>query len=76
MDDCSKDSSSPICDDYAKKDNRVLVIHQENAGVSSARNAEIKKTCGKFIVFIDSDAQIDSDYLERFIKAKDSIFSN
>lgn len=73
VDDGSKDSSSIICDDYAKKDSRVILIHQENAGVSSARNAGIKKACGKYIVFIDSDDWINSDYLERFIKAKDSV---
>ena len=43
IDDGSKDNSGAICDEYAKKDNKVKVIHQINAGVSTARNVGIKK---------------------------------
>lgn len=55
INDGSTDSSGEICDDYAKKDSRVIVIHQENAGVSAARNAGLEASCGEWIGFIDPD---------------------
>ncbi len=47
MDDGSRDESSIICDEYAAKDERIHVIHKENGGLSSARNAGIDKANGK-----------------------------
>ena len=47
VDDGSKDSSGIICDEYAQQDNRIIVIHQENMGVSSARNAALKNASRK-----------------------------
>ena len=47
VDDGSSDSSGSICDEWAKKDNRILVLHQNNAGVSSARNAALNSK-GRF----------------------------
>lgn len=55
VDDGSKDSSGIICDEYAVKDSRVKVIHKENGGQSTARNAGFKEAQGKYIFFIDSD---------------------
>ena len=59
VDDGSPDNCGKICDEYAKKDNRIIVIHKANGGLSDARNAGLKIATGDFISFIDSD-----DYLE------------
>lgn len=59
VDDGSKDLSPWICDQYAVKDSRVRVIHKENGGVSTARNAGLEIAGGEYIAFVDSD-----DYLE------------
>ena len=66
MDDGSTDRSSFICDEYALKDNRIKVVHQENSGVSNARNNGISLARGQWITFIDSDDWVDPDYLENF----------
>ena len=55
VDDGSTDGSAEICEALASKDNRIVVIHQINAGISAARNAGIKKSSGDYISFIDSD---------------------
>ncbi|XME03223.1 glycosyltransferase family 2 protein [Lachnospiraceae bacterium C1.1] len=55
VDDGSVDSSGKICDDYALKDNRISVIHQENQGQSVARNNAIKNATGDYYLFMDSD---------------------
>lgn len=55
VDDGSTDQSGAICDEYALKDNRIVVIHKENEGQSTARNCGIKASSGKYITFIDSD---------------------
>lgn len=55
VDDGSPDGSGAICDEYAKKDKRVKVIHKENGGVNSARLEGFKNSNGKFLVFVDSD---------------------
>ena len=64
VDDESTDSSGSICDFYLKKDNRVVVIHQKNSGVSCARNKGLDVAKGKYIAFVDSDDFVDTDYLE------------
>lgn len=58
VDDGSKDNSSFLCDEWAQKDTRVKVIHKENYGVSSSRNAGIEASNGEFITFVDSDDYI------------------
>lgn len=52
VDDGSTDQSGAICDEYALKDNRIVVIHKENEGQSTARNCGIKASSGKYITFI------------------------
>ena len=64
IDDGSKDSSGVICDEYATKDNRILVIHKENGGVSSARNLGLDNAKGEYITFVDADDWIKPQYLE------------
>ena len=67
VDDGSSDSSPLIIDGYAKKDQRVKVIHKENGGVSSARNVGIEAANGDYIGFIDGDDTIDVDMYEKLI---------
>lgn len=55
IDDGSKDGSGAICDEYANKDDRIIVIHQENAGLSGARNTGLRNATGDYIMFLDSD---------------------
>ncbi len=64
VDDGATDECPSICDGYAKTDSRVTVIHKENGGVSSARNAGLDAAAGEYIVFMDADDYIDSMYIE------------
>ncbi len=63
VDDGSPDSCGAMCDEYAEKDNRIKVIHKENGGLSSARNAGLDIAKGDWVTFIDSDDWIHKDYL-------------
>lgn len=63
IDDGSPDRCGDICDKYQKTDSRVRVVHQENGGLSAARNAGMDIAVGRFITFIDSDDLIPKDYL-------------
>lgn len=64
VDDGSPDQCGKICDEYAKQDNRVEVIHKENGGLSDARNAGIPYAKGEYIIFLDSDDYIENDMFE------------
>ena len=55
IDDGSEDESGTICDEYSQKYNFIKTIHKTNEGVSSARNVGLKNSCGRYILFIDSD---------------------
>lgn len=68
VDDGSTDSSGIICEKYERKDNRIRVIHQANAGLSSARNAGLDIAKGDFISFVDSDDYIHKDMLAAMVK--------
>lgn len=59
IDDGSPDGCPAICDDFAREDERVRVIHQKNAGVSAARNAGLDAAHGEYITFVDSDDHIE-----------------
>lgn len=61
VDDGSPDRSGKICDEYAVKDSRIIVLHKENGGLSSARNAGLDMATGEYIHFIDSDDYISND---------------
>lgn len=64
IDDGSTDSSGKICDDFAKCDSRIKVVHQKNAGSSIARNVALDMCTGKYITFVDSDDWVSEDYCE------------
>ena len=64
VDDGSKDSSGDICDEYASKDKRIIVIHKANGGLGSARNAGIEKAIGKYLTFVDGDDSIERNHIE------------
>ena len=68
VDDGSPDSCGRICDEYSKVDDRIKVIHKENGGLSSARNAGIKKSSGDYLNFVDSDDWLETDYVEYMLK--------
>ena len=68
VDDGSIDNSGKICDEYAIKDSRIKVIHKENGGLSSARNAGLDVAKGEYITFSDSDDFISFDTIEENIK--------
>lgn len=68
IDDGSKDSSGNLCDEYAKNDNRVKVVHKENGGVSSARNKGLEVATGEYIMFLDSDDTFDPSACEVLLK--------
>lgn len=72
VDDGSTDKSGNICDEYVVKDNRIAVIHQENKGLSEARNAGAEKSSGKYIYFLDSDDLILPETFEQLIEKMDS----
>lgn len=67
VDDGSPDNSPQMCDEWAKKDNRIKVIHKENGGVSSARNKGLDVSTGEYIAFVDSDDYLDLDMYELLI---------
>lgn len=69
VNDGSDDSSPQICDAYAAADARVRVLHQQNAGLSAARNAGLDASTGSLIGFIDSDDYIDSNMFEDLLRA-------
>lgn len=64
VDDGSTDNTGKICDEYATKDSRIKVIHQENKGLSGARNAALDIMTGDYISFIDSDDYIEPQTME------------
>ena len=71
VDDGSKDKSGSICDNYALKDNRIKVIHQNNRGVSIARQVGIDNVCGEYSIHVDPDDWVESNMLEElYNKAK------
>ena len=64
VDDGSTDDSALKCDEYKEKDDRIVVFHKENGGLSDARNYGIKRASGDYITCVDSDDFVDLDYIE------------
>ena len=74
VNDGSTDGSDKICNEYAEKDNRIRAFHKENNGLSSARNYGLKKSSGKYVIFLDSDDFWNNDdiLLSFFHKAEEN----
>ena len=64
VDDGSPDRCPQMCDNYAKKDNRIKVIHKQNAGLGYARNSGLEIATGEYIAFVDSDDFVNSQMYE------------
>lgn len=64
INDGSTDRSGQICDDYAQKDHRIRVFHQENAGVSAARNLALTKAKGTYVTIVDADDGIHDEFIQ------------
>lgn len=77
VDDGSTDLTGAICDEYARRDSRIVVIHKENGGVSSARNLGLDRATGEYIAFVDGDDILHRDYflvlLENAVKHNSDI---
>ncbi|WP_051689264.1 glycosyltransferase [Butyrivibrio sp. AE2032] len=67
VDDGSPDNCGDICDQYAAQDCRIKVVHKENGGLGFARNSGLDIATGNYVVFIDSDDYITSDYVEKLL---------
>lgn len=72
VDDGGSDGCPAICDAYAARDRRVIVIHQENQGQAAARNVGVAKAQGQWVCFVDSDDIIHPQMLERLLKAAEA----
>ncbi|MBS6519856.1 MAG: glycosyltransferase family 2 protein [Clostridiales bacterium] len=68
VDDGSPDHCGKICDEYKKKDDRIVVIHKENGGLSDARNAGLAIAKGEYLNFVDSDDKLPENSIERLYK--------
>lgn len=71
VDDGSTDGSALIAEEYLKKDNRFVLIHQDNAGQGAARNTGIMHSTGDYLAFLDSDDWLDSRFLELMLTTAD-----
>lgn len=72
VDDGSPDCCPKMCDEFARQDNRVKVVHKRNGGLSDARNAGLKVASGEYVLYVDSDDYIDIDSCERFMEARNN----
>ena len=72
VDDGGKDNCPVMCDEWAKKDNRIKVIHKENGGQGTARNAALDIMTGDYVLFVDSDDFIRPDMVKKMIDATDN----
>lgn len=76
VDDGSKDKSLQICEEYARKDSRVAIIHKENGGVSSARNRGLDIAKGTWVTFVDSDDYLGDGFLQNEELMADIVFGS
>ena len=69
VDDGATDKSGKLCDELAKLDNRIMVYHKKNGGLSDARNYGVERATGDYIGFVDSDDYIDAEMYEKLYEA-------
>ena len=67
VDDGSTDGSAALCDEYAQQDQRIIVVHKENGGLSSARNAGAMRASGEYVLFLDGDDYLKENAVERLL---------
>ena len=72
VDDGSPDSCPQMCDIWAQKDERIVVIHKKNAGVSQARNSGLSHAHGRYVVFVDADDKLDLDVIKLAVQKSSS----
>ena len=72
VDDGSTDNSGRLCDAFARKDARLRVLHKENGGASSARNAGLCAATGKYVYFLDSDDRVVPEFLEKLLDSAET----
>ena len=70
VDDGSPDSCPAMCDEWAKKDERIRVVHKENGGLSDARNAGLNIATGEYVLFVDSDDYVAENACESLGKKR------
>lgn len=68
VDDGSTDGSGELCDEYMRRDHRIKVVHQENRGLSAARNTGLDLATGEYVAFVDSDDTVLSAYIEKLFR--------
>ena len=76
VDDGSTDSSGQICDNYAREDERILVVHKENGGLTSAWKAGIDIATSEYVGFVDSDDWVDRDMYEKLCASAERCHSD
>ena len=72
VDDGATDGCPAICEEYARKDNRVVVVHKKNGGLSDARNEGLKISKGEYLTFVDSDDMVSKCFIETLYNAVSS----
>ncbi len=72
VDDGSPDNCPQICDEWAERDHRIIVIHKENGGQGTARNAALDIMTGEYVLFVDSDDRIVPMMVEKMLNSTDS----
>ncbi len=73
VDDGSPDNSGTMCDEYASQDDRICVVHQENSGVSAARNAGLDVAAGEYVAFVDSDDYVAETYISSLLESQSDL---
>lgn len=71
VDDGSTDKGGKICDEYAQQDDRIKTIHQENSGVSAARNKGLSEANGEYVCFVDADDRVKADMVKRLMQEQE-----
>ncbi|MBT8922008.1 glycosyltransferase family 2 protein [Lactobacillus delbrueckii subsp. bulgaricus] len=69
IDDGSPDNCGQLIDGWAKRDERIVALHQKNGGLSAARNTGLDNCHGEWLAFVDSDDYVAKDYIEKMLKA-------